>query len=199
MGTAMNRERNACTIATANIGRGVDANSRFPQNVFIGEWLDFFFFDSDWMRDAEFVDQARAFLEAERGACACLRNLDLSVTTATANTHQLLIHESTASSEYRLLLKGRSLGSGWLDGIERLACASDSGEWCMYCEPANEIAVIAFRRQESVQRYRVPMSAFHAVRIEEAIGGPLSYGFSESVLSTQWRTDLLLAYAPRES
>jgi len=82
--------------------------------------------------------------------------------------------------------------------MERLGCASDVGEWCMYCEPNNEIAVIAFRQTEAAARYASAMARVHATRFEEAIREPpLSYGFSERALSREWRDEFLREYAAR--
>ena len=94
------------------------------------------------MRVSDFVEHARAFLAIEGGGCACLWNLDAAEDAGAA---RFFVHADTASDEYQALLGGVRPGYGWLDAMERLACASDVGEWCMYCEPNNDIAVVGFR------------------------------------------------------
>jgi RHS repeat-associated protein len=80
----------------------------------------------------------------------------------------------------------------------RVACASDVGEWCMYCEPNNEIAVIALRQADAAARYASAMARVRATRLEDATREPpLSYGFSERALSREWREQLLREYASR--
>jgi hypothetical protein len=107
------------------------------------------------------------------------------------------VRGQTTGDEYRALLAGDAPGYGWLDAMERLACASDRGEWCMYCEPNNEIAVIGFRHGSALDRYSLALAALHALPIETAIQESLSYGFSERGLSPEWRRELSRAYTSR--
>ena len=107
------------------------------------------------------------------------------------------VRAQTTVDEYRALLAGQSAGYGWLDAMERLAVASDTGEWCMYCEPSNEIAVVGFRHPGASARYLRAMSRFHATSIEQAIEEPLSYGFSQIAASPEWRIAFLREYQAR--
>jgi len=144
------------------------------------------------MRVAQFVHDVKAFLEIEAGQCACVWKLD---TENADEPRAFFIREHTTDNEYQVLLAGQAPGFGWLDAMERLACASDTGEWCIYCEPNNEIAVIAFRHREASSRYSQALKRFRAVRIEEAAKESHSYGFSDSALSTQWREEFMREYA----
>ena len=193
----MQTRQAACENAVINVRQGVNADSRFPRNVFVGEWTDFFFFDSDWMRDFEFVEYIKAFLDVEGGTCVGLVNLDSKETISSASANVLLIQGRTTSAEYQAWRMRPSSTILWAEGFARLGCASDTGDWCMYCEPRNEIAVVAFRQSHTLERYRVPMARFHAARFEEAIQGPLSYGFSDRALSLEWRREFLREYATR--
>jgi len=191
----MNVVADRCEIARANVRAGVDPARRFPRNVFVGDWSDFFFFDSDWMRESDFVDHVKAFLEIEGGQCACVWKLD---SDRPIELRDFFVREQTTTDEYRALLAGTTLGYGWLDAVERVACASDGGEWCMYCEPSNEIAVIGFRQTDAAARYASAMARVRATRFEDATREPaLSYGFSERALSREWRDELLREYAAR--
>ena len=190
----MNTRPDACTVAVANVRHGINADRRFPKNVFAGDWNDFLFFDSDWMFDVEFVEHVKAFLNAEDGTCACLKNLD-SAATGEGAEDSFLVDRQTTRGDYQSLLSGESPGTGWVFDFGRFGCASDKGLWCMYCERANEIAVIAFRHSSVVERYALPTAQFRAVRLTEAVAEPLSYGFSERALSVAWRNELLREYA----
>lgn len=191
----MNVGRNHCESARENVRTGIDPNRRFPRNIFVGDWADYFFFDSDWMRESDFVDHVKAFLTIEGGQCACLWKLDSEDPN---EPRFFFVREQTTAEAYGALLAGTTPGYGWLDGMERLACASDSAAWCIYCEPNNEIAVIAFRQADAGTRYSSAMAHVHATRFEDAIGEPpLSYGFSERALSREWRDEFLQAYAAR--
>ena len=146
------------------------------------------------MREPDFVDHIKAFLKIEDGHCACLWKLDSEDPN---EPRFFFVREQATANEYRALLAGKSPGYGWLDAMERLACSSGSGEWCMYCEPNNEIAVIGFRHPGASARYSSPMSRFRAARVDEAIKEPLSYGFSQIAASPEWHGVFLREYAGR--
>jgi hypothetical protein len=190
----MNRPDDHCEIAFSNVRHGISVDRRFPLNVFMGDRRDFYFFDSDWMRAPDFVDHVQAFLHVERGRCACLWKID---SERPHEPRAFFVRERTTADEYRALLARNAPGYGWLDAMERLGCASDVDEWCMYAEPNNEIAVIGFRHSDAPDRYSSPMSRLHAARIERALEEPLSYGFSGRALSALWRRELLREYSPR--
>jgi hypothetical protein len=184
-----------CEVARDNARQAVASDRRFPRNVFIGDWSDFFFFDADWMTAPDFVEHVKTFLGVDGGHCACLRKLD----SEDANEPALFsVHEQTTADEYRGLLAGQTPGHGWLDAVERLACAPDAGEWCMYCEPNNEIAVIGFRQHGASARYASALGALGAERIDVALEEPLSYGFSQAAAVPEWRDLLVREYAARE-
>jgi hypothetical protein len=194
MKPAMNVVRDPCEIARENVRAGVNPERRFPRNVFVGNWKDFLFFDSDWMTDPDFVEQVKTFLDVEGAECACLWKLD----SEDANQPEFFfVRAQTIPDEYRVLLAGPTPGYGWVSAMERLACASDVGEWCIYCEPNNEIAVIGFRQKSVSARFSQAMSHFRAERIDLAIREPLSYGFSQVAASPEWRDAFLREYVVR--
>ncbi len=188
-----NSSHDWCETALANLRRAINVERRFPSNVFLGGWSDFYFFDSDWMRVADSVEHVKALLDVEGGQCACLWKLDSEDPN---EPRFFFVREETSADEYGALLAGKTPGYGWLDAMERLACASDLGDWCIYCEPNNEIAVIGFRQVDAAHRYSSAMARVHAIRFEDAIREPpLSYGFSERALSREWRDEFLRQYA----
>jgi hypothetical protein len=147
------------------------------------------------MRVADAVEYVKTLLDVEGGRCACLWKLD----SEDPNEPRFFyVRGETNANEYGALLAGKTQGYGWLDAMERLACASDAGHWCIYCEPNNEIAVIGFRQVDAAHRYSSALARVRAMRFEDAIREPpLSYGFSERVLSREWREAFLREYAVR--
>jgi hypothetical protein len=192
----MNALQDACTTAIANARALIAADRRFPRNVFVGDWADFFFFDSDWVFDVQFVQRVKDLLDAEEGTCACLLSLD-SAAGGTGRERLFLIDQQTMPNAYQSLLSGDGPESGWVYDVARYGCTSDKGVWCIYCEQASEIGVVGFRRSSVLARYLPSIAEFHAARLDEAIKEPLSYGFSERALSVPWRRELLHEYAPR--
>ncbi|MEP7305929.1 MAG: hypothetical protein ABJA98_10465 [Acidobacteriota bacterium] len=184
-----------CEAAQANLRRAINLERRFPSNVFLGSWSDFYFFDADWMRVADAVEHVKALLDVEGGRCACLWKLD---SENPSEPRFFYVRRETSVDEYGALLAGKTAGYGWLDALERLACASDAGDWCIYCEPNSEIAVIGFQQVDAAHRYASALARVHAMRFEDATQEPpLSYSFSERALSREWREAFLREYAAR--
>ncbi len=175
-----------------HLSRAIQANCRFPSNVFSGTWSDFFFFDVDWIFDAQFVEKIIALSEVEGGQCACIVDLDVPLGSERSS---FFIDKEITGLIYQSFLNGPSVGDGWLHGVDRFGCISDIGEWCIYCEKGNEIAVIGIRGNSSVEKYKLVLTKFKSLPIEEAIAQPLSYGFSDRALSPEWRNELLKQYA----
>ncbi len=192
----MSTIHSACLRARENLRHGIVTDRRFPRNVFSGQWDDFFFFDSDWIFDADFVQWVKDLINLEDGHCACLANLD-AFTDAGSQERLLFIDHKSTSDEYRSLLCGETPGDGWIHTIDRFSCTSDAFQWCIYCERSNEIAVIAIRKYSSLESYLPLMAKYKAARLDEAIRKPISYGFSAQALSTQWRSEFLKEYVAR--
>lgn len=179
-----------CKVALANLSRSVDANRRFPDHVFVGDWEHFFFFDSDWMFDQQFVELLKMVLVAERGSCACIVNLDAVLTGSSAEESSFTFDGSTTGSAYLAALKGSPPKLGWIYGIDRFACTSDLGRWCMYCERGTELAVVATKAGFSEMAQRRLLDGCKALRIDKAIGRSQTYALSAKGLTEEWRIAL---------
>lgn len=186
----------ACAKAADNLTSNLYLDRRFPRNVFGPAWCEFFFFDSDWMFDPAFVGYVKALLEVEGASCACMTNIDAAGGNERRDS-RFIIDRTTTPEAYRSLLAGKGPTVGWINDIERFGCTSEVSEWCMYCERASEIAVIAVRRGVSPERYLPVLAPFKAARLADAVKQPLAYGFSSQALSEAWRSELLIEYASR--
>ena len=183
-------------IARANVARSLAPGVGFPRNVFAGAWSDYFFFDPDWMTDPGFVEHAKLLLRVDGGACACLLNLER---TPDAHDASLLIHEDTTPEAYRTLqLDSLETGTDVPYNLCQLACAADVGDWAIYAEGSNEIAVIGFRHAGGWQRYRPALAQLHAERLETAVVEPFLTWTYEHLLPA-WRDEMLRAYAARSA
>ena len=186
----MNTQPDACARALANLNSAIVASSRFPDSVFVGDWENYFFFDSDWMFNTEFPETIKKFLAVEGSACACLFNLD--VNWEKEQDRFLCLDRSTTPQWYKSMLYGTNVATSWILHVDRYACTSDVAQWGMYCERNNEIAVIAIRHGIPVERYLPLVAQFKAERLENALAMPLSYGFT--ILPPDWRERLLKSY-----
>ena len=180
----------ACPNALANINGSIDLSKRFPANIFVGNWGSYFFFDSDWIFDAEFANCLNQFCGIEDEQCICLTDVDIKSDIEQEGV--LCIDRILTPDSYRLLLKGAVPASGWIYRVDRLACSSDVGQWCIYCERPNEIGVLAIRANAPAEQYEGALAILKAVPIERAIALPGSYGFSE--LPAHWQTEFVKQY-----
>jgi hypothetical protein len=172
----------------------VDATKRLPDKVFVGAWEECLFFDSDWMFESTFIEQLKAVLEIEGSACACICNLD-ALNASEPYTACFFVDRSTPSGAYAEVLTGAQGKPGWTHGLDRFACVSDLGAWCIYCERRNEIAVVAVKRDLTRSARERLVSAVKALPIETAIAQSHIYGLSAKALSADWRRALLENYS----
>lgn len=187
MGNSRHPEVNAILLKVPSL---LDPTRRFPQKIFLGTWKSYSFFDSDWIFSPEFVPWVKSLLQAEGGTRACIYDLDAMAMGHSPQPLSFVIDKETCGGDYQLFLGGSSTDTGWLYTVDRFACTSDKGDWCIYCERRNEIAVIALRSD----RIRRLLPEVKAMPIEQALALPLSYGFSARALSPAWRKELLKEY-----
>jgi hypothetical protein len=187
--------------ALENLSRSIMSAKLFPKNVFSSDWNEFVFFDSDVMFKSEFPGNVKASLEIESGVCACMANLDQMAQGQDLDQCCLFIDRTMTDEAYQSFLCGSNF-SGWIYGVDRFGCISDAGQWAIYCERRNEIAVIAFRERNSLARFASVILQLGALPLQEALEKPLSYGFSPRINSLtsawrwrRWRNALVKEYA----
>lgn len=181
-------ERLRCTVQEVN---------RLPDNVFGGDWCSYLFFDSDWIFDAKFAGRVKEILAAEGGHSACISDIDLIDGVQECGVNIFFFDEATDEQSYWRFLQGADVGAGWLFGVGRYGCISDSGRWCVYCEKRNEVAVIAFKDVGIWSVLSPIVCSFSAVPIDQAIAGSISYGFSSRAMSMEWKNTLRARYMCR--
>jgi hypothetical protein len=180
--------------ALTNLNGAIDGRLRFPQNVFALGWNEFVFFDPDRIFDRKFVGVAQVILETEGGICACMSNLDLA---GRGERSLLFIERGMSPEAYVSFLQGPSKAEGWVLRMDRYASASDVGQWCMYWERDNELAVMAFREHGMLKDFEPAIRRLGALPIEKALAEPPSYSLSQQGSPPVWRNTLLQQYAKR--
>lgn len=177
--------------ALFNLRNSIDAELRFPKNVFARNKSVFLFFDADWVFDAGFVAGVGHLLEIEGGICAPILDLD-SIPDAKGSS--FFIDKEIDGAAYQSFLNGSNDGGSWMNGVGRFGCTSDVGEWSIYCEKRTEIAAIAVRDDHALGKYARAIAQFKMLPIDQAVAKPLSYGFSDRALSAEWRSEFLRNY-----
>jgi len=130
------------------------------------------------------------FLRSENGSLCCLLNLSKTKALEFERIAAVFIDGLVTGKEYDAQLRG----DGWLFGMDRYGCASDVGEWCMYCEKDNDIAVVGLRNENSRSKFRSPLKELNAEPIESVNGGELAELFPFIHLTPQWRRGLIENY-----
>lgn len=176
--------------ARENVGKAIDAARRFPQYVFRGNWEKFFFFDSDEMFAHAFVEIVKILMQSEGSSSVCLTDFDSEL----PDQSSFWIRKETTSDDYLAAFAKLPIGGvgGWLWLISRYGCTSDVGEWCLYCERQNEVAVMALRKASLVEKYTSAIKELHASPIDLALESPPSWVFAHLV--PEWREGFLKHY-----
>lgn len=170
----------------------LDLKLRLPRRVFRGSW-QFFFFDSDHVVDANFVEWIKSVIALERSGCACIVQLD-QLTCSSVPPGTFIVDEDATAQHFRTVLKGVN-HDGWVYQMSRIGCCSNSGNWSVYCERESEIAILGFRESMVLAPFCSAITELGAKSIREAIDLPISYGYSSRALSPEWKSALIREYS----
>lgn len=187
-------DKRAQLAAFVNIDEAIDFDALLPGFVFTGAWRRFLFCESDRIFGEHFIDAVGGLMRIEGGTVSCLVNLDMSPVLAFDRIAAIYVDRSTTREEYGKALLSGGPQNAWLYRVDRYACASDAGAWCIYCEKSNDVAVIALRNDADYERFREPLDQLWAKPIEELVDGGSSPLFPFDHLVPEWRTGLLGNY-----
>jgi hypothetical protein len=160
-----------------------------PEQVFAEGWGNFEFFESDWMRDRDFIRVVQRLLEIEGSQEVSLVNLDYR----DGGIEPPAFRIDLTTTEW-LPLTG-SAGINWFTAMARLGASSDVGGWCAYCEPQAEIALISFRSVELHEQARPVLATLHALPITAKIAAADCYPFLNAAGNPQYFASLVSSYA----
>lgn len=148
-------ENQAKEKALDKIQQSIDLGARLPSQVFGGQWTQFLFLDAYALFRPTFAGVTRAFLRSDNSHCCCLLNLNSLRASTFAPPDVFCFTAETTETEYEQCL--RQGQAGWLVMMDDYACASDVGEWCIYCEKGNDVAIIVGgRRVQCLLTERLP-------------------------------------------
>lgn len=180
--------------AFENVTESVSFDTLLPSLVFTGAWGKFLFCESDRIFGAHFVGAVTELMRLEGGTVACLVNLDLTSVLEFERVAAIYVDRAMTTEQHIDALQSGGPESGWLYRVDRYACASDAGSWCIYCEKSNDVAVIALRDSSDVDRFRGALAQLWAKPIEELVDGGTSPLFPFDKLVPDWRKGLIDAY-----
>ena len=185
--------------AFRNAVDAIDVHMALPRNVFRGLWKEFHFFESDRLFSAGYIDAIRCLLDGGGAQTCCLINLNayLDDHSGAPKSCSIFLDASSDAQTYISTLREGGPARGWLFGMDRYSCASDLGDWVVYCEKENDVAVLASRIVASqaapIQSFLSKLGALSASKL-----GPnnrdMPFPFSQ--LTPEWRDSLLKEFAP---
>ena len=180
--------------ALRNLLRAFDMGSNLPNQVFQGSWSSFLFFESDRVFAPEFTDVIKELLRAEGGEVACLLNLDETSSFEFEEIAAIFLDATTTSSSYESVLDGTGPATGWIYRMDNYVCSSDVGEWGIYCEKGNDVAVIGLHEAGNIKKFEMPLTRLLAKPIGELIDEGSSSVFPFNKLVPAWRHGLAQNY-----
>ncbi|MEN3931814.1 hypothetical protein WJT86_12235 [Microvirga sp. W0021] len=146
----------------------LDEDSLFPKNVFSKEFNNSLFFEADLIFSENFVDFILTIMEIECVEQFCLLNMDETNFNYSKYSAAIMGNDINKES-YLSLLKFSSLSNQWLYSMQRYSCCSSSGNWVIYCERMNDIAVISFKQGCNIDKYKRALDTLKALPIKEIV------------------------------
>jgi hypothetical protein len=106
----------------------------------------------------------------------------------------LFIDKSVSSRAFRHALNKEGGGPGWLSIPDRYAIGSDGGEWVIYCERMNEIAVIAMKDDTFKAKADREIKHMNAKEIDVWLASGTKKVLPFDSLISEWQEKLLDNY-----
>jgi len=181
--------------AINHVATSIDPAVILPKQVFIGNWCEFLFCESDRVFSEGFAETVSELMAAERATACCLVNFDLAPSIEDWKTATIFLDEATTEIEYMSLLKEGGPSAGWLYAMQRHGCASDMGEWCIYAERMNDIAIVGLRNENGVAKFSSPLRKLYAHSIRSLLQLGPSSPIPFSNLAEHWKLGLLENYS----
>lgn len=180
-------------LALNNASRSLDFDRRLPERVFSVDWSRFRFFQSDRLFVGKFIVALHDLLATEGGTTGCLVNLSETRSFSQDEVAAWFLDTTTMEDEFVTRLRGDNPAEGWLYAMDRYVCASDVGQWCIYSEKENDIAVIGFHDDKGLNDFRQTVEDLQALSldtIEDVSSGPFPF----NSLTLAWREALKRHY-----
>lgn len=180
--------------AFGHVIKSINRASRFPAQVFLGDWSAFLFFESDHLFASSFAVIAAGLLNVEQAEVCCLLNFSRTDRMLYESASTLFIDAGTEPQAYDAMLRQGGPANGWLFGMDRYGSASDRGGWSIYCEKGNDVAAIALRRPDDTEKYVERLKQLHAEPITMLLNAGSAAPVPFSQLTKAWRLGLARHY-----
>jgi hypothetical protein len=187
----------ARSAAFNNVVASIDVMAVLPQQIFLGKMTNCLFFESDRVFAASFAKIVGDLMLAERATSCCLLRIPQTNVIESGTTNAIFLDAGAKTGEYESQLRSGGPATGWLFSMGRYACASDEGEWCIYCERHNDVAVIGLRSHAATEKFTMPLRKLHASAIENLVRSNSFASVPFNRLTERWRNALVENYGNR--
>ena len=182
--------------AVSNALSSISKDRRFPKKVLVGHWEDYLFFDTfGTMFDPCFIEVKNLLLTEDKASVIALINLG-DDTPVDDNPPAIFIEQNTKAKEYISELESKGAPPGWRFVMGRYVCASDTGNWSIYCEKQNNMAVFAFREgfPKSICSQVEALLRAKSIKFSSPTGDSSLFDFID--LLPDWRFTLVTEHGP---
>jgi len=177
-----------------NVISSIDIELMLPDKVFVEKYSVFRFFQSDRMFVSSFINIVQEILKLEESAVCCLINFSMTNAIEHNEAAGIFIDATSKGDAYEAQLRLGGPAAGWLFGVDRYGCASNKGEWSIYCEKQSDIAVIGL--QDCIHnRFASPLEKLHAETIDFLAQQGSAAPFPFNILTPEWKKGLIGNYA----
>jgi hypothetical protein len=138
-----------------------------------------------------FIEATNLLLVEEKASVIALINLGGFTLIESDNPPAIFIERDTEAKKYISDLENNGSPIGWRFLMDRYVCASDRGNWSIYCEKEEDVAVFAFREglSQSVIFQVEGLLKAKSVRFSSTTGDSKLFDFGK--LIPDWRATLL--------
>ena len=185
--------------AKFNAVSSLSGSQMLPDNVFVKTWDKYFFFESDRIFEESFIDFKNLILEDELTHEICLVNLGCGPIGSSPQLRDIFLDEKTNFSEYQSMLDKEKSGLdgstfAWLMMLGRYVCASDRGDWVIYCEKEEDIAVLAVQDTLITSRRLLARMVLKADSIASIFESKVNLLYDYTQLVLAWKLRLANSY-----
>jgi hypothetical protein len=180
-----------------NVIKSIRIEARLPSQVLFGTWPEFYFFESDVILSRSFVGFVHELCRIEQSTSCCLLNFTQTRVLEYQEAAFIFIEAKMSEDEFDAKVREGGPASGWLFGVDHYGCSSDNGDWCLYCERENDVALIGFKSTSSVDKYQSALESIGAKPIEDLVENGISPLFPFSKLTPEWKRALIDNYGSK--
>jgi len=152
------------------------------------------FFQPQWLFDAPGIEATKILMSAENASACCILNLSTSSPITFEAADSFFIEANTEAAEYtsRVFASG---ADAWIVNAGRFVCSSDLGNWVIYCEKAEDVALIAIRDKRLLPIFEPALEELRAASLDDYINRPDNGPFPAIPLVEAWKTEILKNYS----